>query len=71
MTDQGPARTDLIYLVTKNWVELVENIFGEPSSLYGDRASSNSDFGWRYLGHQWQFGGHARTWGTSGGGYGF
>ena len=46
------TRSDLTYLVTKNWVELVEHIFRETGSLYGDRASTNSDIGGGNLGDQ-------------------
>ena len=60
------TRSDMTYLVTKNWVELIEDIFRETSSLYGDSASTHSDIGGGNLGHHW--GGHAPTWGTSSGG---
>ena len=53
------TRSDLTYLVTKNWVELVEHIFRETGSLYGDCASTNSDIGGGNPGHH--RGGHGLT----------
>ena len=51
----------LIYLVTKNWVELIEHISGETNSLYGDGTATNTDIGGGNLGDHRGRGGHALT----------